>query len=240
MSAVLKAHKIMRVSRAHPGVFARYHRGDPGFLDGLWNGIKGAATGFLTGGVGGAIVGGAAGIASGSRSSTGQPTGMLGSLIGTLTQRRTATMPGSGATAVTTAGLAAPVGIASQIPLPPLPPMPFSDPRGNTTQGGTSGTDWNDRAGNGTGTPCRSGFHYNKSGYFTKKYGYIEKGTVCVKNRKRNPLNPRAASRALSRLSSTRKAMKGIERLMHKIGGGSKRSSFGALNGKRGRSCKCR
>jgi hypothetical protein len=50
------------------------------------------------------------------------------------------------------------------------------------------------------------GYHHNKSTYYTKKYGVIQKGTVCVKNRRRNPLNPRALSRALARLESAKKA----------------------------------
>jgi hypothetical protein len=57
------------------------------------------------------------------------------------------------------------------------------------------------------GAPCGSGFHTNKTGYYTRQ-GYVAPGTKCVRNRKRNPLNPRAASRAMSRLSSAKKAAK--------------------------------
>jgi hypothetical protein len=235
VSAVLKASKIMRVSRAHPGVFARYHRGDPGFLDGLWNGIKGAVGGLISGGPAGAIVGGVAGLAGGKKASSG------GGFFGTaLTQMRGFAPDGPSILSpqINIGNRAMPGGA----PVPGLPSMPpmFSDPnRGNTTQGGTSGgTDW-DMGSPANGRRCNVGHHWNKSGYYTKRYGYIPKGTVCVKNRKRNPLNPRAASRALSRLTSTRKAMKGIERLMNRIGG-SKPARFVASSGRRKKGCGCR
>jgi hypothetical protein len=57
------------------------------------------------------------------------------------------------------------------------------------------------------GAPCGSGYHTNKTGYYTRQ-GYVAPGSKCVRNRKRNPLNPRAASRAMSRLSSAKKAAK--------------------------------
>lgn len=88
-------------------------------------------------------------------------------------------------------------------------PPPMIGPGGNTTQGGTSGgTDWNSSSSETGHTACRSGYHYNKTGYFTKRYGFIAKGTVCVKNRKRNPLNPRALSRSLARISSAKSAVR--------------------------------
>lgn len=52
---------------------------------------------------------------------------------------------------------------------------------------------------------CPSGYHPNKSGYFTKSEGYIPKGTKCVKNRRRNPANPRALDRAMGRLNSAKR-----------------------------------
>lgn len=64
----------------------------------------------------------------------------------------------------------------------------------------------------GIGTGCASGFHPNKTSYFTKE-GFVEKGSKCVKNRRRNPLNPRAASRAIGRLESATKATKRITKL---------------------------
>ena len=64
------------------------------------------------------------------------------------------------------------------------------------------------------------GYHWNKSGFYRKggpcsKYapGWVEKGTVCVKNRRRNPLNPRALSRSMSRIHSAKKAAHFLNRI---------------------------
>jgi hypothetical protein len=61
----------------------------------------------------------------------------------------------------------------------------------------------------GVGSGCAQGHHPNRSGYFTRD-GYVAKGTRCVRNRKRNPLNPRALDRSMSRLASAGKALKGL------------------------------
>lgn len=61
----------------------------------------------------------------------------------------------------------------------------------------------------GYGGGCPSGFHPNKSGYMTRD-GYVEKGTRCVRNRKRNPLNPRALDRSMGRLRSAGKAIRAL------------------------------
>ena len=52
---------------------------------------------------------------------------------------------------------------------------------------------------------CPSGYHPNKSDYFTKSEGFIPEGTKCVKNRRRNPANPRALDRAVSRLNMAKR-----------------------------------
>jgi len=51
----------------------------------------------------------------------------------------------------------------------------------------------------GMGCP---GFHKNKSGHWTAS-GFVAKGTKWVKNRRMNPLNPRAARRSIRRLQGT-------------------------------------
>ena len=60
---------------------------------------------------------------------------------------------------------------------------------------------------------CMGGFHRNKASYFLKDGTRILKGTVCVKNRRRNDLNDRAASNAIKRLEGARKAIKNIQRV---------------------------
>ncbi len=54
------------------------------------------------------------------------------------------------------------------------------------------------------GSPA--GYHVNKSDYFLKDGTFIPAGSRWVKNRRRNPLNPRAASRAVGRIESLKKA----------------------------------
>lgn len=60
---------------------------------------------------------------------------------------------------------------------------------------------------------CPTGFHPNKTDYFLKNGTYVAKGTRCVKNRRRNPLNPRAADRAISRIESAKKATGRLSRV---------------------------
>ena len=58
-----------------------------------------------------------------------------------------------------------------------------------------------------------AGYHWNRQGYFTKSEGWIPEGTKLVKNRRRNPLNPKAASRAIARLESAKNATKTLSRV---------------------------
>lgn len=55
---------------------------------------------------------------------------------------------------------------------------------------------------------CPSGAHPNKSTYWLNNGTRVEKGTRCVRNRRRNPMNPRALSRAISRVDAG-KALQG-------------------------------
>lgn len=64
----------------------------------------------------------------------------------------------------------------------------------------------------GTQICCPTGFHPNKTGYFTQA-GYVAPQSKCVKNRKTNPLNPSAASRAGRRLRSAAKASKWLSKV---------------------------
>lgn len=57
------------------------------------------------------------------------------------------------------------------------------------------------------------GYHYNKSSYFLKDGTFIPEGTRLVKNRRRNPLNPRALSRAMVRLEQAKRASKKASRI---------------------------
>jgi hypothetical protein len=59
---------------------------------------------------------------------------------------------------------------------------------------------------------CPSGQHPNKSSYFLRDGTFIPKESKCVTNRKTNPLNPAAASRAGKRLRSAAKASKWLQK----------------------------
>lgn len=60
---------------------------------------------------------------------------------------------------------------------------------------------------------CPTGFHANKTDYFTKAEGFIPAGSKCVRNRRRNPLNPGAASKAISRIAAAKRATKALGRV---------------------------
>jgi len=57
------------------------------------------------------------------------------------------------------------------------------------------------------------GYRLNKTDYFLKDGTYVPAGTRWVKIRRRNSLNPRALSRAMSRLEGAKKASKSIGRI---------------------------
>jgi hypothetical protein len=50
------------------------------------------------------------------------------------------------------------------------------------------------------GSGCESGFRPNKTSYFLKDGTFVEAGSRCVRRRQRNPLNPKAMSRAIGRI----------------------------------------
>ena len=62
------------------------------------------------------------------------------------------------------------------------------------------------------GLACPKGHKPNESSYFLKDGTFVLAGTKCVRIRRRNPLNPRAADRAISRLESSKKAVTKINR----------------------------
>lgn len=63
------------------------------------------------------------------------------------------------------------------------------------------------------GMGCPKGYKPNKTEYFLKDGTFVPKGSRCVKIRRRNPLNPRAADRAMSRLTSAKKAAQKLNRV---------------------------
>ena len=62
---------------------------------------------------------------------------------------------------------------------------------------------WGSNGANGAnGLACESGFRPNKTSYFLKDGSFVEAGSRCVRRRQRNPMNPRALSRAIGRIDA--------------------------------------
>lgn len=79
--------------------------------------------------------------------------------------------------------------------------------------------------GNGNGArpvvsqgKCQTGWHPNKSSYFLRNGTFIQKGSVCVRNRRRNDFNGRAISNSMKRLTGAKKASKMIGRVTIRCG----------------------
>lgn len=183
--------------------------GDPGLFGFLGNAIKGVAGGFLTGGPVGAILGGTSAVVGSmggpktvkqakyanilqiaqQKPIYGTPGIMKqssGAMFPTIAPARPALQAGSGV-------YAGPGGVAVG--------KYNMAPGGSAPQGSAAAA----------GTPCGlKGHHMNKSGYYTQA-GYVAPQTKCVRNRRRNPLNPRALSRAMSRVASAQRAVKAIQ-----------------------------
>lgn len=170
------------------------------------------ATGFVAGGPAGAIVAGAAHVAQQLQPKGQTPTPAVKvpttGITGLLQQVQN--------TRATT--FAAPaINVASVGPGKPPPLLPDSSRTSGVTLGpgglqiGTT-TNYYPTSSPQNGAGCAKGFHLNKTGYYTRQ-GYVAPGTRCVKNRRRNPLNPRALSRSISRIQSAKNAAKFLSRV---------------------------
>lgn len=115
--------------------------------------------------------------------------------------------------------IATPPSFASVVP--PVPP-----PSGEIASGSTvvSTPDGSTAIVPTNATVCHvAGYHLNKAGYWKNGSNlipgahYVAKGSVCVKNRRMNPFNPRAASRAMHRLHSLAMGMKGMKKSIGKL-----------------------
>lgn len=120
-------------------------------------------------------------------------------------------------------------------PIPALPPL---------SGGGSFGPDIPLSTGSGTDVvPYKgcapSGYHPNKSGYWKNQSGmlpgasWVEPGSILVRNRKRNPFNPKAASRAMSRLASLSQGMRVLEKQLTKLAPRKRASCAGRCSSKR-------
>lgn len=172
------------------------------------------ATGFLAGGPVGAIAGGASHLLGPKGSSapsvprvTTNNASILRPIVNTMPQLRPA------------------INIASAGPggrppaLPGYPQQPDSTKTSGVSLfpgGPMVGTQTQYYPGGGGSAPPKGdtrGYHLNKSGYWVKGGKYVEPNSKWVKNRRRNPLNPRALSRSISRISSAKNAAKFLGRV---------------------------
>jgi len=65
-----------------------------------------------------------------------------------------------------------------------------------------------------SGAGCSmSGYHLNKSDYFLRSGEFVPKGSKWVRNRKRNPANARATSRAISRVVGAKRYATSLQRV---------------------------
>ena len=177
--------------RQIPG-YGSQQMGDPGFFGDLWGGIKGAVGGFVTGGPLGAI-GGAIKGAIGERESV---------------QSAAPRLPPMLSPAPTMVG--GPLTRNFGVPQVPVPGVTGFVQRGFA--GGATGY-MDDPEAQRAGQASQTGYHWNKSGYFLKSGEWVAKGTRQVKNRRRNPLNPRALDRSISRITSAKRASKKLSRV---------------------------
>jgi len=64
------------------------------------------------------------------------------------------------------------------------------------------------------GAPCdTAGYHLNKSAYFLMSGEFVPEGSRYVRNRKRNPANARATSRAISRVVGAKRYATSLSRI---------------------------
>ncbi len=202
------------------------YAGDPGLFSFVGKALKGVAK------IGGKVLGGVVGAAKGL--ATGGITGAIG---GALTGSGIVKIPKLPTTTnPVLMGISGPLGRSTGMPVGPgfsgggvsigggLQIGPGGVGLGGGLQIGSPGAPAT--MVNGNGQVCRG--HMNKTTYYSAaRGGVVPAGSVCVSNRRMNPLNARAASRAMRRLTGLSKAMRSTERMIQKLArkaGGSRRS----------------
>ena len=204
-----------------------------GFLSTLGS-IAGGIGGFLVGGPAGAI----AGVKTGG-SIGGALEGRRPNTIGNFYPQIAGVVSGSSTTApIRAPSIATGRGLLGtvlpQSRAPALMPAPTSMPGGSIQipvpdsvkvsgvnvaglyQSGQATAYYSPQPGAPTGMqPCgvngrMKATHLNKAGYFLRNGTYVAPATRCVPNRRQNPLNPRALSRSMRRVTSARRAIKAI------------------------------
>jgi hypothetical protein len=101
---------------------------------------------------------------------------------------------------------AAPMTFAPQQPTPG-----FAGLAKRLIPGGETGYEPIPATNGAIGSPA--GYHVNESDYFLKDGTFVPAGSRWVKNRKRNPLNPKAASKAIGRIEQLKRATARFSRI---------------------------
>lgn len=185
------------------GRSSRAVAGDPGFFGNLFRGIVGGITGLISGGPTGAIsgaVGGFRGASGGTNNALALPV----SRGPAINQQSMFNIPQVGGGA----GGVGP-GLGGGISIGGPSGIVFG---GGAQMGGgfaAGGASQLAAGGGGAGT-CAAGHHLNRHGYFLKSGTYVPPRSKQVRNRRRNPLNPRALHRSLARLHSAQHAVKAL------------------------------
>jgi len=171
--------------------------------------ILGAAGGFVSGGFTGAL----SGFARGGRPT--RPTSVLGVQPSQVTSK----------TSIRPFGFLGPRIETSSV-------RSFTIPAGTGRVIGEIAGEVLDRRARGPVAPtadgCPKGFHLNKSSYSLKDGTRIEERTLCVKNRRRNNDNGKAALRAARRLVGRKKHQETIDKALRAIAPRSSRRSKSA------------
>ena len=179
----------------------RVAMGDPGLFSFLGRTIKGAVGGLIRGG----------------------PLGLIGGAIGGALGRgvQAAAPLITKAPAGTQINRAALISRFQQQQNGPIPVTDVPGVRGAIERFLPGGRTGREVAIPANGGRCPSGFHLNKTGYFVASSpgnpsaggSWVPPESVCVRNRRRNPLNPRAADRAIGRLTSAKRAVQRLNRI---------------------------
>lgn len=192
MSGSIKVARSQSMGRAMPGTG---YRGDPGLFGFLGKVAKGALN------IGSSFIPGGSLVRAGVKTATS----ILGRKSGKV-QQYTAPVRGPGITPTTMASL----GLVGRT-LKQQGPTPFERIRTAGQAIWPGGVEPGMMQQPEIGSP--SGYHVNKSSYWLKDGTFIPKGTRWVRNRRRNPLNPRALDRAMGRIGSAKKAASKLGRI---------------------------
>lgn len=194
-----------------PRVMARFNQGDPGIFSSI-----------------GKFIGGAVKTVSGVVSGLGIP--IVSGVAGTVNRLATAVTGGGMQQTSVKGALQGPqIGPGIGVQLPRIGP-------GGIDLGGFQAGYLPQTVAQGTamvpaGNACAiRGTHTNKSRYRLVNSGeLVERGSRCVKNRRMNPLNPRALNRAMRRIKSAKSAARFLDRIH--IGGRPSRGSRRSVGG---------